>query len=252
MESVDVFISHSSEDAQTAGVLCAALEGAEIPCWIAPRNIRPGISWTGAIVRAIEECQVMVLVFSSRANLSEQVYREVAQALSLRLPLLPVRIEDVLPTDQLAYFLNSVHWFDATTTPFEQHIAMLVPSVKALVESKIANEWKRISMDAKKLRYSYEYPEEWIANLYSLMDKATQLKLRALKDGAQKLDFFSRVARLAELGYEVQSSAWRDLVMARNTLAHATPQQRRLAPNLGAQVFAHIDELLNLLQRLTP
>ena len=64
----ETFISHSSEDKVIADAVTASLEQANIRCWIAPRDIRPGDSWGGAIVEAIESSRVMVVIFSAKSN----------------------------------------------------------------------------------------------------------------------------------------------------------------------------------------
>ena len=87
----DAFISYSSEDKPVADAACARLEAAGIRCWIAPRDVLPGEPWGAAIVRAIGGARVMVLVFSSAANTSRQIWHEVERAVSRGLPL-PQRI----------------------------------------------------------------------------------------------------------------------------------------------------------------
>src|SRR3712207_5287192 len=69
----DVFISYSSADRHAADAICAALEAKRWRCWIAPRNVLPGSDWGAAIVDAIEQSRLMVLVYSSSANQSQQV-----------------------------------------------------------------------------------------------------------------------------------------------------------------------------------
>jgi TIR domain-containing protein len=59
----DVFISYSSEDKPTADAICATLEGQGIRCRIAPRDILAGIDWSAAIIDAIAESHVLVLVY---------------------------------------------------------------------------------------------------------------------------------------------------------------------------------------------
>ena len=86
----DVFISHSSEDKLIAEAVCNRLESAGVRCWIAPRDIRPGEAWSAAILRGIEVCRVMVLVFSDHANESPHVRREVAHACGLERIVIPV------------------------------------------------------------------------------------------------------------------------------------------------------------------
>lgn len=78
----DVFISYSSKDKPTADAVCATLEANAIRCWIAPRDVLPGMEWGGAIVDAIHNSQIMVMVFSSRANDSKHIKREVERAVN--------------------------------------------------------------------------------------------------------------------------------------------------------------------------
>lgn len=78
----DVFISYSSVEKGTADEVCSHLESQGIRCWIAPRDVSPGDEYGEAIVDAITACRLMVLIFSSHANESPQVRREVERALS--------------------------------------------------------------------------------------------------------------------------------------------------------------------------
>src|ERR687898_3552051 len=113
----DLFISYSSQDKSTADAACAALEQAGVSCWLAPRDILPSQSWPEAIVEAIGDSRLLVVIFSSSSNASEQVQREVERAASRAIPILPFRIEDVQPSRSLAYFLGTPHWLDAITPP---------------------------------------------------------------------------------------------------------------------------------------
>jgi TIR domain-containing protein len=130
----DVYISYSHVDKAAADAACATLERAGFRCWIAPRDITPGDEWSAAIIKAIDQCRAMVLIFSQNANNSRQIRREVERAITVGIPLVPVRIEDVVPTESLAYFLGTVHWLDAMTPPFENHLVKLADSLKGLLE----------------------------------------------------------------------------------------------------------------------
>jgi len=133
----DAFISHSSKDKTMADAICAKLEQAGIRCWIAPRDVAPGKTWSGEILKAIDRCKVMVLVFSANANESAQIVREVEAAVHRSKPILPLRIEDILPSDEMAYFMNSVHWLDAITEPLEAHLDQLVQAVSSLLDKPV-------------------------------------------------------------------------------------------------------------------
>jgi formylglycine-generating enzyme required for sulfatase activity len=144
----DVFISYPHQDKAVADAACAKLEAQGIRCWIAPRDIAPSAEWAASIVQAIDKSKVMVLIFSSYANQSKQVHREVQQAFDGEKPVVPFRIENVLPENTLRYYMGSVHWLDALTAPIEQHLEKLVVSVVALVGAPISTEESRIERDA--------------------------------------------------------------------------------------------------------
>ena len=78
----DVFISYANEDKSIADAICVRLESRGIRCWIAPRDIPPGTAWAEAIIRAIGESRIMVLVYSAHSNCSQQVPRELERAVS--------------------------------------------------------------------------------------------------------------------------------------------------------------------------
>ena len=120
----DVFISYASKDKTVADAVCARLETAGIRCWIAPRDIMAGTSYGESIIEAIHNATVMVLVFSSNANSSGHIPKEVERAMSAGVAILPFRIEDVMPAKSLDYFIGSVHWLDALTQPMEKHLGV--------------------------------------------------------------------------------------------------------------------------------
>src|ERR1700729_235810 len=134
--SFDVFISYASKDKIVADAVCARLGAARIRCWIAPRDILPGTSYGEAIIDAIHGAKVMVLVFSSSANASGHIPKEVERAVSNGVAILPFRIEDVAPGKSLDYFIGSVHWLDGMTPPLEHHLDSLGATVHKLIPAK--------------------------------------------------------------------------------------------------------------------
>ena len=139
----DVFISYPHQDKATADAACAMLERAGLRCWIAPRDVPYGAEWAAAIVAAIDHCLVMVLIFSSNANESKQICREVQMAFDKGVPVMPLRIENIAPESSLAYYMGPVHWLDALTPPLEQHLQKLAVSVRAFVQEKRAGEQRK-------------------------------------------------------------------------------------------------------------
>jgi hypothetical protein len=129
----DVFISYSSEDKPIADAICANLESRRIRCWIAPRDILPGTSYAQGILNGIEGSQVFVVVFSSYANSSPHVMREVERAVNLGLPIITFRIEEIVPSHEMKYYLGPIHWLDAISKPVEAHINKLAETVNYLL-----------------------------------------------------------------------------------------------------------------------
>ena len=128
-----VFISHSSHDRDVAHQVCAALEARGIGCWIAPRDIQPGVEWAAQIVEGINRSALLLLVFSAHANASPQVGREIERAAHRQIPLLPLRIEPLLPSGSLEYFLGAPHWLDAHEGPIEARLGAVIDAVEALL-----------------------------------------------------------------------------------------------------------------------
>jgi hypothetical protein len=129
----DVFICHSSKDKLVADAACNVLEANGIRCWMAPRDVLPGVPYAEGILKAISEARVFLIVFSSHANASNQVSKEVERAVYRGIPILPLRIEDVVPTRSLEYFISESHWLDAITPPLHRHLERLAEVIHRLL-----------------------------------------------------------------------------------------------------------------------
>lgn len=129
----DVFISYSSVDKTAAETACSILEQNGISCWIAPRDITPGLDFAEAIIDGIKSSKLFILVYTSSSNNSKQVIREVDRAVYFGLKIINLRLEDVPMSKQLDYYLSSVHWLDAIKPPLEEHISKLSGVVKILL-----------------------------------------------------------------------------------------------------------------------
>ena len=131
----DVFISYAQEDKPVANAVCARLESHNIRCWIAPRDIAPGKVFPEAIIEGIEEGKVLVVIFSSFANKSPHVTREVTNAVNKGRIIIPFRIEDVQPSKSMEYLMSVPHWLDAVTPPLEDHIEVLIKTIGVILET---------------------------------------------------------------------------------------------------------------------
>jgi hypothetical protein len=130
--SHDVFISYATKrDTAVAKKVCDAIEAAGVTVWIAPRNIPPGQTWASAIIEAINNCKVVVLVFSSGANESQYIPLEISRAKSKNKSIIPFRIENVAPSGDLEFFLDLPQWLDAHEGPFDRHVSRLAEILRA-------------------------------------------------------------------------------------------------------------------------
>ena len=87
----DIFVSYASPDRDVAFRIVAFLEQHGISCWVAPRDVPPGVEYGQAIIDGIGESRALVLILSDQANESQFVKKEVERA-SARPSGLPVRI----------------------------------------------------------------------------------------------------------------------------------------------------------------
>jgi hypothetical protein len=159
----EVFISHASRDKKVADAMCARLEQRGLRCWVAPRDIRPGRSYGAAILEAINETEVMAVILSNQANLSRHVTKEVERAIAKGVPVIPFRIEDIMPNKDLEYFLSAEHWLDAITPPLENHLVRLADAIQAL--QSVARPEVAPETAEQRSRAEHEFeeiaPDDW-------------------------------------------------------------------------------------------
>lgn len=113
----DVFISYSTKDADIAECACKSIESAGIPCWIAPRDEIGGRNYAGAIVEAIHNSHILLLISSSSILSSDHVLSEVAIAFDAKIIILPFKIDVSSYNDNYKYYLSRKHWINAFPEP---------------------------------------------------------------------------------------------------------------------------------------
>jgi flagellar biosynthesis GTPase FlhF len=184
----DVFICHSTKDKLIADAACAALEARRISCWIAPRDILPSVEWGEAIVNAIVECKVIVLIFSLNANESADVRREINLSIGEQKVLVPFRIEDVQPTGSIKYAVSNRHWLDAINPPMERRLVELSEKISLLLNRPAQTEelWKsEAPSDAQRpeqVQNSEDIERETRQNAEYLAREAEEARLRELAE----------------------------------------------------------------------
>ena len=142
----DVFVAYAHEDRHIAELVVAALEKNGLECWMAPRNVKAGESYASAIVRAIKTTRAMVIVLSDATNKSEHVVNEVERAFHAGKVIVPFRMANVQPSEDLEYFLSRTQWLDAFDGQPADHVSKLAT---ALIEAlKIGDSTVQIQIRA--------------------------------------------------------------------------------------------------------
>jgi TIR domain-containing protein len=139
-----VVISHATEDRTVAVKVCASLEEAGIPCWMAPRDIVGGHQYGEAIIAALEACPAVLLLLSRASNKSRWVSYEIENAASTKRTIIPFRLEDVKPSRPLRLFVGSLQWIDGFPGPWQSHLepllAALRPGPATAADSRVVAE----------------------------------------------------------------------------------------------------------------
>ena len=117
-----VFVSHVAADQRIADAAVAVLERQQIRCWVASRDVPPGVNPSEATFDAINASETMLLIYSAGTARSQQVKRELECASNAQITVIPLRVQNVEPEGAFRFFLGSVRWLDAFVEPLEPHL----------------------------------------------------------------------------------------------------------------------------------
>ena len=139
----DVFISyHEASAGEIVRQIAAALENVNVSCWYAERDLQPG-AFAGAILNAICNCKVYLLVLSEKSKESQHVKNEIGIAFRRlrdgeQIILLPFSVDGCKLSyrDEVYYYLNRFQIIDGNP-PDWQHIQKLVEQVSKVIPSKV-------------------------------------------------------------------------------------------------------------------
>jgi len=108
-----VFVSYASADQAIADRLVRALENRHLGCWIASREIPPGVNYQSEIPGAIAACPIFLLLHSRQASAnSQEIEKEMSIARRLRKPFIPVRLDDSKPEGAFLFELATTQYVD--------------------------------------------------------------------------------------------------------------------------------------------
>lgn len=101
-----VFISHSSKDKELSEAVYQYLTSQGISCWIDYHDIRPGIAYAKEIMRGIDACDTMVVVYSHHVNSSEDILNEINQFHNAKKTIIPFLTDSTPFSRELDYYLT--------------------------------------------------------------------------------------------------------------------------------------------------
>jgi len=106
----NVFISFSSKDIEIATRIHNGLTNRGVKCWISAKHVSFGGNYQNEIPDALAASSVMILIFSQNANSSPEIQKEMALAAQHQLTVIPLKIDDVIPSRGFAYNLATSQW----------------------------------------------------------------------------------------------------------------------------------------------
>lgn len=136
---MQVFISHSSKEAEKANAICNKLEQSGYNCFIAPRNIRSGYVYAEELANGVDTSDVILLMLSKESNRSPHVLREIERAVTRSIPIIVYKMEEVELTKSMEYFLMTHQFMEASqNTPDD-----LVECIRHIESAKKAGKTKQ-------------------------------------------------------------------------------------------------------------
>ncbi len=134
MNNKVIFISHSSKDAAFAQKVCTIMESNNLFCWIAPRDIPYGNEWCEEIPVAISKSKVMLFIYSENSNnKSDQVIREIHQAIKNGITIIPIRLSMKDYNPSLDYFISLYHWLQIDKDCTSQQLTELARRITLFI-----------------------------------------------------------------------------------------------------------------------
>lgn len=157
MEKNTVFISYSSKDWEVVNRIVEELEILGVSCWKAPEMIPAGSSYAREIPKAIQNCNVFLLILSSMSQESIWVEKEIDSAICYRKTIIPVQIEELELNDTFRFYLNNVQMVTFYQNE-EKAFATLKKELVSedLVSSKEREEEEKVVIEKVEFKESLE------------------------------------------------------------------------------------------------
>lgn len=131
-----LFISYASEDRPWVSQLSADLERDGHETWLDRDDLLGGDNWRDEIVRAIRECDAMVVVLSQSSAASREVAREAEVADNIGKRIIPVVKEACNPLG-MSLILSGKHWIDFSTGDYVGARGQLVAAITGRADGNV-------------------------------------------------------------------------------------------------------------------
>ncbi len=171
-----VFISYSAQDHAVAAATCSALERERVLCWIAPRNLQPGLSEEEATASAMKAARLMVVVLSAKSGHSPMLLHDVTRAVSQGIPMVLVRVGTLTLSRPLQALVPNPHWLEAANPPSAEQLDQVVKAVRALLPEEAPAERKQEDeeyinerIEAARLYFQYGLADRAIDKLNGVL-----------------------------------------------------------------------------------
>ncbi len=166
----DLFISYATENADIASYIVERIERRGRYCFIAPRDIHTGADYASEIVKGISNSRAVLLIFSSDSDRSAYVLREINSAVSRNKTVIPLRIQNFLPSEAMEFYLGPTHWLDAFPRVLDSHLE----SIFAILDS--------LAAPVAKDDAPFRFPGLQIAGIADLLDAGWTKKQITLRE----------------------------------------------------------------------
>ena len=111
--AAEVFISYSSQDFEEVHGIVERLRGVGVSVWMDEGGIEAATLWSEAIVEAINDCRVLIMMVSGHSTDSPNVVKEVMLASESGKVIMPVYLEEAEIPSRLKYQLTGIQHLEA-------------------------------------------------------------------------------------------------------------------------------------------
>ncbi len=143
MANQHIFLSYRSTEAEFALRLAADLKNAGVNLWMDRLDIKPGEDWPKALQAGVDHSVALLAVVSPEYIASGHCMREVARAVRLGLPIIPLLLRPVPSKEDWPMDLERLQYVDFTSWPDEGAYLKTVQSLIKSLKSSFTDQVRR-------------------------------------------------------------------------------------------------------------